>query len=96
MVAKNGGLCYNVTVHKDAEILLFIEEKIMKKILSVLMAFVMVLSLGALFIACDKATNTEETTTAADTTAAETTTAADEESTEKATLKMGTNAYFQP
>ena len=68
----------------------------MKKILSVLMAFVMVLSLGALFIACDKATNTEETTTAADTTAAETTTAADEESTEKATLKMGTNAYFQP
>ena len=68
----------------------------MKKILSVLMAFVMVLSLGALFIACDKATNTEETTTAADTTAAETTTAADEESTEQATLKMGTNAYFQP
>ena len=68
----------------------------MKKILSVLMAFVMVLSLGALFIACDKDTNTEETTTAADTTAAETTTAADEESTEKATLKMGTNAYFQP
>ena len=68
----------------------------MKKILSVLMAFVMVLSMGALFIACDKATNTEETTTAADTTAAETTTAADEESTEKATLKMGTNAYFQP
>ena len=68
----------------------------MKKILSVLMAFVMVLSMGALFIACDKATNTEETTTAADTTAAETTTAADEESTEQATLKMGTNAYFQP
>ena len=68
----------------------------MKKILSVLMAFVMVLSLGALFIACDKTTNTEETTTAADTTAAETTAPADEESTEKATLKMGTNAYFQP
>ena len=66
----------------------------MKKILSVLLAFVMVLSLGALFIACDKTSNTEETTTAADTTAAETTGASVE--TEKPVLKMGTNAYFQP
>ena len=66
----------------------------MKKILSVLLAFVMVLSLGALFIACDKTSNTEETTTAADTTAAETTGASAE--TEKPVLKMGTNAYFQP
>ena len=69
---------------------LFIKEKIMKKILSVLLAFVMVLSLGALFIACDKTTNNEETTTAA----AETTGASVE--TEKPVLKMGTNAYFQP
>ena len=66
----------------------------MKKILSVLLAFVMVMSLGALFIACDKTSNTEETTTAADTTAAETTGASVE--TEKPVLKMGTNAYFQP
>ena len=73
---------------------LFIKEIIMKKILSVLLAFVMVLSLGALFIACDKTSNTEETTTAADTTAAETTGASAE--TEKPVLKMGTNAYFQP
>ena len=73
---------------------LFFKEKIMKKILSVLLAFVMVLSLGALFIACDKTSNTEETTTAADTTAAETTGASVE--TEKPVLKMGTNAYFQP
>ena len=69
---------------------LFIKEIIMKKILSVLLAFVMVLSLGALFIACDNTTATEETTTAAETTAPS------EESTEKAVLKMGTNAYFQP
>ena len=59
----------------------------MKKILSVLLAFVMVLTLGALFVGCDN-------TTADETTAS--TTAATEESTEKAVLKMGTNAYFQP
>jgi len=79
---------------KMQKYLLFFKEKIMKKILSVLLAFVMVLSLGALFIACDKTANTEETTTAADTTAAETTGASVE--TEKPVLKMGTNAYFQP
>ena len=79
---------------KMQKYLLFFKEKIMKKILSVLLAFVMVLSLGALFIACDKTSNTEETTTAADTTAAETTGASAE--TEKPVLKMGTNAYFQP
>ena len=79
---------------KMQKYLLFFKEKIMKKILSVLLAFVMVLSLGALFIACDKTSNTEETTTAADTTAAETTGASVE--TEKPVLKMGTNAYFQP
>ena len=79
---------------KMQKYLLFFKEKIMKKILSVLLAFVMVMSLGALFIACDKTSNTEETTTAADTTAAETTGASVE--TEKPVLKMGTNAYFQP
>ena len=88
VVAKNKGVCYNVGVHKDAEYSLFIKEKIMKKILSVLLAFVMVLTLGALFVACDNTPDVE--TTAADTTVSS------EESTEKAVLKMGTNAYFQP
>ena len=60
----------------------------MKKILSVLLAFVMVLTLSALFVACDNTPAAEETTA--------NTTAADEGSTEKPVLKMGTNAYFQP
>ena len=62
----------------------------MKKFLSALMAFVMVLSLGALFVACDNGAATT------DTTVADTTDAATEAPAEKAVLKMGTNAYFQP
>ena len=64
----------------------------MKKILSVLLAFVMVLSLGAMFAAC--VPEDANDTTAADTTVADTTAAPD--TTEKPVLKMGTNAYFQP
>ena len=60
----------------------------MKKFLSILMAFVMVLSMGAMFVACDNGDTT------ADTTVADTTAAPD--TTEKPVLKMGTNAYFQP
>ena len=69
----------------------------MKKILSVLLAFVMVLSLGAMFAACvpeDVNDTTAADTTVADTTVADTTAAPD--TTEKPVLKMGTNAYFQP
>ena len=65
----------------------------MKKFLSVLMAFVMVLTLGALFVACDNGDTTADTTVA-DTTVADTTAAPD--TTEKPVLKMGTNASFQP
>ena len=67
----------------------------MKKFLSILMAFVMVLSMTALFVACDDK-GTEEETTAGSTDAAteDGTTVPDE--TEKPVLKMGTNAYFQP
>ena len=69
----------------------------MKKILSVLLAFVMVLSLGAMFAACvpeDVNDTTAADTTVADTTVADTTAAPD--TTEKPVLKMGTNASFQP
>ena len=62
----------------------------MKKFLSILMAFVMVLSMGAMFVACDNGDTT------ADTTVADTTNAATEAPAEKAVLKMGTNASFQP
>ncbi len=63
----------------------------MKKFLSILMAFVMVLSLTAMFVACD-GNSTEEDTTVAGTDAATTA----PEGAEKPVLKMGTNAYFQP
>lgn len=69
----------------------------MKKILSVLLAFVMVLSMGAMFAACvpeDVNDTTAADTTVADTTVADTTAAPD--TTEKPVLKMGTNASFQP
>ena len=62
----------------------------MKKFLSIMLALVMVLSLTAVFAACDN----DDTT--ADTTVADTTDAATEAPAEKPVLKMGTNAYFQP
>lgn len=67
----------------------------MKKFVSVIMALAMILSLTALFAACDSG-KTEGDTTAAETVAGTEagTTAPDEG--EKPVLKMGTNAYFQP
>ena len=62
----------------------------MKKFLSIVLALVMVLSLTAMFAACD------DQATADDTTVADTTDAATEAPAEKPVLKMGTNAYFQP
>ncbi len=66
----------------------------MKKYLSILMAFVMVLSMAALLVACDNGKTEADTT--APTTDAATTAAPSEGDTEKPVLKMGTNAYFQP
>ena len=73
----------------------------MKKFLSILMAFVMVLTLGALFVGCDDKAPAEDTTIA-DTTEAATeagtdaSTEGDADAAEKPVLKMGTNAYFKP
>ena len=64
----------------------------MKKLFAVLLAAVMLLSCVAVFAACDKADNKGNADTTVDTTAADTTPVEGE----KAVLKMGTNAYFQP
>ena len=54
----------------------------MKKLLAIMMALSLVLTMGAMFISCEP---TEEPATEGAT-----------QPTEKAVLKMGTNAYFQP
>ena len=73
----------------------------MKKFLSILMAFVMVLTLGALFVGCDDKAPAEDTTIADTTDAAteagtDASTEGDADAAEKPVLKMGTNAYFKP
>ena len=55
----------------------------MKKIFAVLMALVLVLSMGAMFVGCNNNATTNETE-------------APTEAPAKTVLKMGTNAYFQP
>ena len=62
----------------------------MKKFFAILMAFVMVLSLTAVFVGCTTNDGAE------DTTAAGTAAGTDNDAAEKPVLKMGTNAYFQP
>lgn len=62
----------------------------MKKLLAIMMALTLVLTMGAMFIGCEP---TEEPATEAPT---EAPTEGATQPTEKAVLKMGTNAYFQP
>lgn len=68
----------------------------MKKYLSILMAFVMVLSMAALLVACDNGKTSDPSETTAAGTDAATTAAPEGDTAEKPVLKMGTNAYFQP
>jgi polar amino acid transport system substrate-binding protein len=65
----------------------------MKKFFAVLLAAVLLVSCVAVFAACDKK---DDNKTTADTTAADTTADTAPVEGEKAVLKMGTNAYFQP
>ncbi len=58
----------------------------MKKLLAVLMALTLVLTMGAMFVGCEPAENETEAPTETPT----------EGGAEKTVLKMGTNAYFQP
>ncbi|MBQ3508037.1 MAG: amino acid ABC transporter substrate-binding protein, partial [Clostridia bacterium] len=67
----------------------------MKKFLSVILALVMVLSLTAMFVACDDK-GTEEDTTVGETNAATEAGTTAPDGAEKPVLKMGTNAYFKP
>ena len=66
----------------------------MKKFFAILMAFVMVLSVTAMFVGCDQGTTGKNEGVATDDKASKGT-EADTEAT-KSVLKMGTNAYFQP
>ena len=70
----------------------------MKKFFAILMAFVMVLSLTAVFVGCTTNDGAEDTTAAgtAAGTDADTADGTDNDAAEKPVLKMGTNAYFQP
>ncbi len=67
----------------------------MKKFFSVFMALAMILSLTALFVACDNG-KTEADTTAAETVAGTEAGTTSPDGAEKPVLKMGTNAYFKP
>ena len=58
----------------------------MKKLLAILMALTLVLTVGAMFVGCEPAENETEAPTETPT----------EGGAEKTVLKMGTNAYFQP
>jgi len=70
----------------------------MKKFFAILMAFVMVLSLTAVFVGCTTNDGAEDTTAAgtAAGTDADTAAGTENDAAEKPVLKMGTNAYFQP